>query len=105
MIIVVDGRVAGTPVTLSDASTFTELKLVAYSAAGDGSGVQDAIESLGRWEGTHAFIAPEDIRALAGDVALNGEWRTGFDGMIAYADGAGWVDADGAVRVHIEHAE
>lgn len=48
---------------------------------------------------THAWIAPERLRALA--VPQPPDWAGQFDAMVAYAAGKGWTDADGALRAHI----
>jgi len=45
-----------------------------------------------------------DLRALAGPAAT-GEWDEGLAGMVAYAAGKGWVDADGGVVAHIERRD
>ncbi len=40
-------------------------------------------------------------RAPAGPAA-SGEWEQGLAGMVAYAAGKGWVEADGGALAHIE---
>ena len=47
-------------------------------------------------------VDPVALRALAGPAATD-EWDEGFAGMVAYAAGKGWVEADGGVVAHIEH--
>ena len=47
----------------------------------------------------HAWIAPDQVRALAGPVPPG--WDEQFAATVAYAAGKGWTDADGALRAHI----
>ncbi len=52
-----------------------------------------------------AFVAPDALRALAGDRATDPAWNQGLEAMLAYAKGKGWVrDADGAIQAHVETA-
>src|SRR5215212_8251519 len=54
-----------------------------------------ALAELGRMDGPgHAWIAPERVRALAGDVPPG--WNEDFAATVAYAAGKGWTDASGA---------
>ena len=50
-------------------------------------------------EATPSFAALVD---LAGPVAAEIGWRSGFDTMIAHATRKGWVDEAGGVRIHVE---
>ncbi len=60
------------------------------------------LAELGQLDGPgHAWIAPEQVRALAGDVPSG--WIEEFAATIAYAVGKGWTDASGALRAHIEY--
>jgi hypothetical protein len=71
----------------------------ALAAAVDRSG-------LGRLtaDGTHVAVEPAGLRRLAG-AAVTPAWEAGFEGMCAYAAGKGWVEADGAIRAHIERPD
>ncbi len=58
----------------------------------------------GRLDGEHAWISTESVVALAGDVA-DDTWQAGFEGMIDYARGKGFLSEDGsAIRAHVELA-
>ena len=50
----------------------------------------------------HSYIAPETLRALAGDAVADPEWDERFQSMLEYARSHGWTRDDGAVRAHIE---
>jgi hypothetical protein len=50
----------------------------------------------------HSYIAPETLRALAGEAAAEPEWDERFQRMLEYARRHGWTRDDGAVRAHIE---
>ena len=54
-----------------------------------------------RPDGEHVVVDLAALRALAGPAATD-EWDEGLAGMVAYAAGKGWVDADGGVVAHIE---
>ena len=61
-----------------------------------------ALAELGRMDGPgHAWIAPERVRGLAGDVPAG--WSEDFAAAVAYAAGKGRTDANGALRAHIEY--
>jgi hypothetical protein len=60
-----------------------------------------ALDGIGRVEGSHAWVPPATLRRLA-PRAGTPEWDQGFGRMLAYAEGKGWVDAEGAVRAHVE---
>ena len=60
------------------------------------------LAELGRVDGPgHAWIAPERVRALAGDAPPG--WDEGFAATVAYAPGNRWTGAGGALRAYIEH--
>jgi hypothetical protein len=62
-----------------------------------------AIARLGRLvDPDHVFVPAQTLVTLAAPASAAPAWRTGFDAMIAYADKHGWVDDEGAVRMHIE---
>lgn len=59
------------------------------------------VAKIGRFEGEdHIRLAPAVLKFLS-PLAGDAEWDKGFDGMIAYATKAGWVDEAGYVRAHI----
>jgi len=64
---------------------------------------------IGRVDGHGDALLPTWLlRGLAAEAAasegscLDADWDEGFDGMLAYAAGRGWIDDDGAVRAHVE---
>jgi hypothetical protein len=77
-----------------------------------GEGSEEALAAvvagtaLGRLQpdGTHLAVDPAALRRLAG-AAVTPDWEAGFEGMCTYAAGKGWVEADGAIRAHIEHPD
>jgi flavin reductase (DIM6/NTAB) family NADH-FMN oxidoreductase RutF len=52
----------------------------------------------------HAWVRPEVVRALS-PAAKYADWEEGFRGMVDFASSKGWVNADGAIRAHIEYAD
>jgi hypothetical protein len=54
-------------------------------------------------DGEHVFVAPDTVRALAGDAATP-EWEERFAGMVGYAASKGWLDDAGRIRAHVERA-
>lgn len=60
-----------------------------------------ALAGLGRPDGsTHAWIAPERLRALARGVPPG--WEGELAAMVSFAGTRGWTDASGALRAHVE---
>jgi hypothetical protein len=60
-----------------------------------------AASGVGTLQEDHAYLQPAVIARLAqGLVAA--DWLERFDGMLAYAQRKGWVDATGAVMAHLE---
>jgi hypothetical protein len=53
--------------------------------------------------GEHVFVAPDTVRALAGE-AVTPEWEERFAGMVGYAASKGWLDEVGRIRAHVERA-
>jgi len=89
-------------VELLDADNFREFSVVA-SADLDAATLADGAAQVGRAEGDdHVFVDRAKLVALAGASAESEEWQKSFEGMVGYADSKGWVDADGAIRAHIE---
>ena len=78
---------------------------VAVEGEGDLEGVVDQ-SGIGRLrpDGEHVVVDLAALRALAGPAATD-EWDEGLAGMVAYAAGKGWVDADGGVVAHIERRD
>jgi hypothetical protein len=54
-------------------------------------------------DGAHVFVAPDAVRALAGD-AVTPAWEEGFAAMLGYAASKGWLDDAGQVRAHVQRA-
>ncbi|GAB2848455.1 hypothetical protein GCM10022221_54770 [Actinocorallia aurea] len=52
-------------------------------------------------QATHAFVTPDTLRALAGDLAASPEWNDGLAAMLAHASKNGWLDGSGAIRAHL----
>ena len=55
-------------------------------------------------DGAHVWLHIDVLREAGATTVTDDTdgWRTGFDGMIAYATKGGWTDADGtSVRAHI----
>jgi hypothetical protein len=52
-------------------------------------------------DGEHVFVAPDTVRALAGDAA-NPDWHERFAAMVGYAGSRGWLDDAGRIRAHVE---
>ncbi len=102
MIIVID--LSEARVHLGDPDDFTRFS-VAVEGVGDLVGVLDR-SGLGRLrpDGEHVVVDPVALRALAGPAATD-EWDRGLAGMVAYAAGKGWVEADGGVVTHIERRD
>ena len=88
-------------VHLADPDDFTR-----FSVAAEGVGDLDEVvrrSGLGRLrpDGEHVVVDPVALRALAGPAATD-EWDRGLTGMVAYAAGKGWVEADGGILAHVE---
>jgi hypothetical protein len=49
----------------------------------------------------HAYAPIDEIRRLAGPLADNPEWQQGFESMLEFAAGRGWIGPDGGVRAHL----
>jgi hypothetical protein len=88
-------------VHLSEPGDFRRVS-VAIEGNGDLEAVVDQ-SGIGRLrpDGGHVVIDLVALRALAGSYATD-EWDEGLAGMVAFAAGKGWVDADGGVVAHIE---
>jgi hypothetical protein len=98
----VDIASAPAAVELRDRENFGELS-IRITGAQDMDRLRATLAAWGRLDDDHhAYIQVDALRTLAGESARNADWRTAFDGMIAYARAHGWVDQGGAVRAHIE---
>ena len=87
-------------VLLIDPEDFTRFS-VAVEGEGDLAGVVHQ-SGLGRLkDDEHVVLDPVALRAPAGTDATN-RWDEGLAGMLSYAAGKGWVEADGGVLAHIE---
>jgi len=51
----------------------------------------------------HARVPVESLEALAGERAVDPQWRQSLGKMLEYAQQRGWLD-DAGVRAHIERA-
>ena len=82
--------------SLEDAANFKAFKVVSEIPLD-----QDcpALAAVGRLEGAHLWVYVAWLKANGPDDA---GWQTGLAKMLDYAKSAGWVDAAGAVRAHIE---
>jgi hypothetical protein len=93
-------------VRLRDASNFSSFKIVALAEECDSATVQENLAGIAQVEadGSHAFVAPAAIHALAGTLADDDGWCASFAAMTAFAVSKGWSDAEGRIRAHIEPA-
>jgi hypothetical protein len=90
-------------VLLTEPDDFTRFS-VAVEGDGDLAGVVHQ-SGLGRLkDGEHVVVDPVALRALAGTAATD-QWDEGLAGMVSYAAGKGWVEADGGVLAHIERRD
>jgi len=87
---------AAGPATLEDADNFMAFKVV--SAAAPAS----AFAPIGRIDGDHVWVDTAWLKAHGRPA--DPDWLAGFEKMLTFAKGAGWLDESGAVRAHIEAA-
>ena len=84
-------------VVLEDADDFRRFAVLVP----EGTVLADsALAGLVRIEGDHAWVPPGTVTGLHPDAGP--DWHRQFDGMVAFAAGKGWTDADGHIRAHIE---
>jgi len=91
-------------VTLEDAGNLREL----YVAAGgcpDAAAVGRTLDQTGAGslaeDGAHAWLSVDWLRAR-GAAGQGPSWSEGFEGMLAYAAGQGWLGPAGtSVRAHL----
>ena len=88
-------------ITLEDAGNFREFHVAidgdvaAAVAAFDGRATASERDN-------HLWIDIALVQELAGD-AVDAEWQSQFDGMLAYANSKGWIDeAANRVEAHIQ---
>lgn len=84
------------PPSLEEAENFRAFKVVCTSPRGD---CRNGFIEIGRLDGDHLWVDADWLRRRGPD---NEQWTAGLGKMIDYAASAGWVDADGAIRAHIE---
>ena len=66
----------------------------------DPSQAATLLGDLGHVEGEHVWLDIALLKALS-PRAADPEWADGFDGVMKYAEGNGWIDASGTrVRGH-----
>ena len=91
-------RASASGVTLDAPRDFTTLSLIL-----DGPGAADAAARVGTWlDEDHLVLPSQTLVELAGRVAAEQGWRSGFDTMIEQATRRGMVNDTGGVRVHVE---
>jgi hypothetical protein len=91
-------RVSAQGVLLDSARDFTALSLIL-----EGPGAAEAASQVGKWiDDDHLAVLPETLVDLAGPIAAEVGWRSGFDTMIDHATRRGWRDETGGVRIHVE---
>lgn len=104
MIISLDASLANPEPLLIDPGNFRELKIVIANATPATFAVSERNEELGRWDGDHVWVKPQQLVRLA-SVANEPDraWHEGFSQMVTYAEKSGWVDDASSIRVHIEY--
>lgn len=86
-------------ITLVEPQVFNRLDVLADPQAPER--LAQAIARVGRRDGEgHVWLSPDVLRFLSG-LAGDDAWERGLRGMLAYAAGKGWLDADGRVRAHL----
>lgn len=80
--------------------------LKSYKVVVDGQENREAIiaahSELRQVDPEHVAVAETVLKNLAGDLATDEEWLTGFARMINYARSRGWVTEAGEIVGHIE---
>ena len=100
MIVYVQRRPDGSDVALLDAEDFHH-----FSVRLAGAGAAEALQAGGTGRlinPTEAWVSVAAVRRLAGR-DTDESWHEGFSAMLRYAQGHGWLSADGSeIRAHIE---
>ena len=67
------------------------------------AGSVDSLNQLGKVsaDGMHVFVDLDIVNRLAGDLGDDGDWLSGLQKMVEYADAHGWVDQSRRVRAHV----
>lgn len=100
MIIQVDLEHGATVVAPEELTAFHAVSTTTDSSA-VGPAMGDAGDDAG--EG-HVWVSADWIRSQVAD-EVSGDWRSSFDGMIAYAASKGWMNEAGThIKAHIEPA-
>ncbi|HET6509979.1 MAG TPA: hypothetical protein VFG42_24510 [Baekduia sp.] len=87
---------------LADADNFKDFRVVAQGAP-DAAALAAATTEIGRSDGAeHVFVTVPALSRMAGARAEDATWRADLEGMLDVAQKHGWVDAQGAVRAHVE---
>jgi hypothetical protein len=86
----------GGVVSLEDPDDFTRFAVVAASGVALPGGLPGIVR-----DADHAWVSPEALRRLAPQSGTP-DWEAGFARMLAYAASKSWVNAEGAIRAHIE---
>ena len=103
MIIVIAPAAGGEPgVSLEDADNCNAFHLEARGVDAAGVAAALAQAGAGRASGDEAFIERTAVERMAGTSDTAPDWNDRYQGMLAYAEKQGWLDADGAVQAHIE---
>jgi hypothetical protein len=107
MRVVVKLAPAGAKLGLEDAAVFDDLRVVVEGESGSSNeALARALEPYGVLDaaGEHAFLEADGLPRLAGDVAAEPSWRSGYEAMLAFAGSHGWIDDQGRVRAHVERS-
>ncbi len=77
--------------------------LKGFKAVVEGDGLPALPNGLGHYEGEGALWVQQAWLRNQASRHADAAWMEGFDAMVGYARGKGWVDAPtGAIRAHIE---
>jgi hypothetical protein len=88
--------------TLAEPRDLKSYKVVIDGPAAAHDALIAAAPGLRRMDASHVALAETALKDLAGEVAADQDWLTGFAGMIAYARSKGWVTEAGEIVGHIE---
>ncbi len=88
--------------TLKDPGNFNAYKVQIDGPEGSKEEVIGLHPQLRRIDPGHVAVARETLERLAGGLASDREWVSGFAGMVAYARSRGWVTEAEEIVGHIE---